>query len=210
MLGSGGQEQASKLAKGQGVWVPQFSWLIFSKIKRKWKWLFRDLERFFWKSDLSLRWDCIGMIISQIWGFEVHLSLKTLLTRNKNLKVTFCNLTEPHHCKSKCTITYMLKFFLELSLIWFLMQKLWISDLISNVLHSQNVRIRTYIHSGLSIWLFGISCAFIECFTKDYHGLLYALPYMLLLLWTFCTIFISHYFQHITRSVTECSPVDFQ
>ena len=34
MLGSGGQERASKLAKGQGVWVPQFSWLIFSKIKK--------------------------------------------------------------------------------------------------------------------------------------------------------------------------------
>lgn len=41
-----------------------------------------------------------------------------------------------------------------------------------------------------------------------YHGLLYTLPYMLLL-WKFCTTFINYYFQHFIRSVTECPPILF-
>ena len=44
-------------------------------------------------------------------------------------------------------------------------------------LHSQNVAVSTYIHWGLSIWVFGISYAFLECVTTGNQALLHNLPY---------------------------------
>ena len=73
-------------------------------------------------------------------------------------------------------------FFLKPSLTFFWCRSYEIAifkKLTFNVLQSQNIRIGTKIHSELSIWPFGISCAFLERVTMGYHGISYALPYIL-------------------------------
>ena len=116
--------------------------------------------------------------------------------------------------KKQKNLLYILKFFWNPTWhgFWRRTNEIAIfKKLIFNVLHSQNVRMSTYYHSELSIWPFGISCAFIERVTTEYFGLPFALPYMLPhFLRTFCTIFFSYYSQHITRSVTECHLIHFQ
>ena len=69
----------------------------------------------------------------------------------------------------------------------------------------------TWTHSELSIWPFGISFNFIERAITGYHGLLYTLPYMLPYFYENPAPFLlGSYFQHITRSDTECCPIHFQ
>ena len=53
----------------------------------------------------------------------MRVSLKTSQMRKKNLKVTFCNPTEPHTCKNSVSGT-VIKFFLNLPWHRFLTQKL--------------------------------------------------------------------------------------
>ena len=50
-------------------------------------------------------------------------------------------------------------------------------------------------HLRLSIWLCGISCAFLQRYCICYR-----------IISEFFTIFYSHYFQHITKAITECPP----
>ena len=53
----------------------------------------------------------------------------------------------------------------------------------------------------LSILALGVSCVFKERVPMDCDG------YVTILLWKFCTTFISYCFQHI--SATECLPIHF-
>ena len=104
------------------------------------------------------------------------------------------------------------KDFLEANLILAKLEKL-----IFNVLHSQNVKVSTQIHSELSTYPFCFSCAFIKSVTTGYHELSYVLPYlsyvlsyMLPYLWNFCITSISYFFCHISRTVAESCPIHFQ
>ena len=147
-----------------------------SKIKRNGKVFLKTQNNFFKMQTIFTRWLYRVVYYLNVGICGASISKILTNTKHKNLKVTFCNPTEPHHC------TVYAKFFLKPNLTWSLMQEPELAifeKLIFNVLHGENVKKITQIHSELSIQSSGISCAFIERITTGYRELPYALQYIL-------------------------------
>ena len=138
----------------------------------------------------------------------MHLSRRPLSIRNRTMtKVTFCNSAEPLHCKSSVNDTVYTKVFMEPSLTSY--QLAIIEKLFFNVLHikCKNEHLDSFRVVNLAFWYL------LFFYRTRYHGLPWVIIriaiQITILLWKFCTAFISYYFQHITRSVAEC-PIHFQ
>ena len=114
--------------RGKGVEVSQFLWLIVSKVKKKKK-LRRPRKNFSKKCPIFKRELCRHVLLLNLGLCGASISENLTNKKQKHLKVTFCYPTESRHCKSSVNDTVYTEVFLESSLTWFLMQKLWISNI---------------------------------------------------------------------------------